>query len=335
MHWLDRVVAKSSARRKHFVRGWGDLQLLDRLLDRGYPEEPEEIGVELSRPRRRRGGHVARRGRFRSPSFMSLPAQAQEAAFEWWLPDESDIEYPVCLFLAATGEQGFSRRRRLARPLLAEGISAVFLENPYYGARRPDEQFGTRLQTVVDQFTMVYAAVREARSLLYWLDRVGYREIGVSGFSMGGWVAMAAATGVKLPLAVSAFAVGLSPAPMYTRGALSWTVDWNAIHLGPNATDGRTHLYTLLDRVVEPSFGALADGSRAIIVGARDDGFVPAREVEALHRKVPSARLTWVDGGHVTTIARRRAVLRDAIRVSFDRDTQETDLFSTHDIENA
>ena len=41
----------------------------------------------------------------------------------------------------------------------------------------------------------------------------------------------------------------------------------------------------------------------AILVGASQDGFVPKRDVEALHRHWPGSELRWVTAGHVTSAA--------------------------------
>ena len=152
MHWLDRVVAGTRTRNKQFSGGWGDLDFLEHLFQAGFPEHPVPIEVSLSPLRRRPKGLSVRRGRFRSPAASGLPIEARDAVFEWWTPTGA-VAPPLCIFIAATGEQGFIRRRRLSRPLMAKGMSVLFLENPYYGVRRPAGQLGTRLRTVVDQFS--------------------------------------------------------------------------------------------------------------------------------------------------------------------------------------
>jgi hypothetical protein len=53
----------------------------------------------------------------------------------------SSSSTPVSLHFAATGNEGFSRRRTaFAKPLARADISSMILENPYYGLRRPAGQ---------------------------------------------------------------------------------------------------------------------------------------------------------------------------------------------------
>lgn len=56
--------------------------------------------------------------------------------------------------------------RRLA-PHLAQGISVMALESPFYGPRRPEAQRGSKLRVVSDLLTLGWATIFESICLLH------------------------------------------------------------------------------------------------------------------------------------------------------------------------
>ena len=138
MHWLDRLYAAAVGRPRFFHDGWGDLEAAGDLLDFvRTPRDPAPIRPDVRRVTHVDGVHVFE-GSFESPS-AGLPPESRKARFELLLP-AGHADAPVCVYLAATGEEDGSRRRRLALPLVRAGIGALLLENPFYGRRRPARQ---------------------------------------------------------------------------------------------------------------------------------------------------------------------------------------------------
>jgi hypothetical protein len=52
------------------------------------------------------------------------------------------------------------------------------LESPYYGARRPAWQQGSKLCRVADLLTLGRATIEESLYLLAWADREGFDRLG-------------------------------------------------------------------------------------------------------------------------------------------------------------
>lgn len=174
-------------------------------------------------------------GHFRSPLALHLPdivkPPIDKACFQLVLPlswpHSSSKFKPIVIQLAGTGDhvsevsrisgswslfefgfQFFGRRRMLmATPLVKEsGVGSILLENPFYGYRRPKEQwrvpvFGslTLLRTnfrfrrsslcnVMDLFVMGGCLILECLVLLEWCERHGYGPLALHGVSMGGHV---------------------------------------------------------------------------------------------------------------------------------------------------
>lgn len=322
MHWMDRAAGLFVARRpRFFEEGWGPTALLERLSGGsqgfGLPELHE---VRLSRPRRE-GRVWVQEGRFTSPAAVGpLPATCAEARFQLLLPSEAGPRPPVCVFLSSSGEHGFGLRRFLTRPLLAQGVGALLLENPYYGTRRPPGQRGEALRTVTDLLLMLRATAVEAVALLGWLLAQGHPKVGVSGYSMGGSLAAYAACFFPLPLAVVPVAAAHSAAPVFTQGVLSALPDWEALGRSCGGVEpARQRLATLLEGLSITQLPPLPLPRRAILFAARQDGFVPSASTLRLLRHWRGAELRYLPGGHVSGLLAGRALITRAILEAFSR----------------
>lgn len=323
MHWLDSLAARFlvTRRPRFFEDGWGSSAVLEKLA-RGpvgfaFPELAE---VTMSQPRRE--GHLlVQEGRFPSPAAVgSLPESCQEARFQLLLPHDTGPLPPVCVFLAASGDEGFGLRRFIAKELARHGVGSLLLENPYYGSRRPPQQKGPAVRTVLDLLLMFRATAVEATALLGWLLARGHPKVGISGYSMGGSIAAYAATMFPLPAAVIPLAAAHSSAPVFTEGVLSALPDWEALGRtigGPEAA--RKRLAELLSAAATTVLPPLTNPHRAIFVAARRDGFVPSASTLRLLQHWRGAELRYLPGGHLSAFFTGRSAIIRALLDAFSR----------------
>lgn len=323
MHWLDALAARFMVTRQPrlFEDGWGSQAVLEKL-SRGpqgfaFPELSE---VALG-PVRREGHLLIQEGHFPSPAAVgSLPEACREARFQLLLPRDAGPRPPVCVFLAAAGDEGFGLRRFIAGELARYGVGAMLLENPYYGSRRPPGQKGTAVRTVVDLLLMFRATAVEATALLGWLLARGHPKVGISGYSMGGSIAAYAAALFPLPAAVIPLAASHSSAPVFTEGVLSAVPDWEALGRttgGPEAA--RQRLNEVLSATSTTALPPLSHPRRAILVAARRDGFVPSSATLRLLQHWRGAELRYLPGGHISAFVTGRAAIIRAILEAFSR----------------
>ncbi len=288
-----------------YRQGFGDRALLERLVTsvRSYVREQPLGEVRMTWSGRSRGvlGADVRVGTFVSPAPTPLPEESRLGHVELWTPQHG-ARGAMCLVLAASGEEGFLRRRAFVRRLLDAGIAALLLENPFYGLRRPAGQHGPALRTVADQFAMNTATVDEARALLGWIRDEGYFP-GVTGFSQGGFMAAFAAALVDFPVVAVPRGVGTSAVPVFTRSALSHGVRWKTLAAeSGNEAQARADLAKYLAAVDLTQHAPPVAPELATILVARHDRFVPPEDGEALHRHWPGSRLAWSEAGHVTSL---------------------------------
>jgi len=307
---------------KLFADGFGDRARLARIVGMiasARASMPLETPLVRWEGERERFGVRVSRGSFVSPLDAELPAESKRAEVELLLP-RGPARPPVVLLLAATSEEGFGRRRLFAAPLLRRGIGVLSLENPFYGLRRPAGQLGPFVRTVAEQFTMNFATVLEGRALLAWLHAEGFDRVCASGFSQGGMMAAFASVIVPHPVAVAPCAAGLTAHAIFLEGALSVALDWDRLtREAGTLAEARGVFERALDPVSLVTHPPPKRPELAIIVGAKHDGFVPPRDVEALHRHWKGSELRWMPSGHVTGAALYNGAHRRAIADALSR----------------
>ncbi len=323
MHWLDALSARLLVTRqpRFFSDGWGASGVLEKLTRGPQGFAFPELSEVTMRPPRREGRMLVQEGRFPSPAAVgSLPEACREARFQLLLPPEPGPPPPVCVFLASSGDEGFGLRRFIAQELVRQGVGALLLENPYYGSRRPPGQVGPAVRTVVDLLLMFRATAVEATALLGWLLARGHPKVGISGYSMGGSIAAYAAAMFPLPVAVIPLAAAHSSAPVFTEGVLSALPDWEALGRplgGPE--EARKRLAAVLSEAATTALPALSQPRRAILMAARQDGFVPSSSTLRLLQHWRGAELRYLSGGHVSAFVTGRGAIVRAILDAFSR----------------
>lgn len=317
MHFLDLVMGLASRGPRFFADGWGDRALCDAidpeaLARRRIPTLHVRLG-----PARRSLGGLLREGSFASPEAR-LPPCARRARVRLLLP-EGEVR-GVALHLAASGDQGFQVRLRFAAPLLARGIGALVLENPYYGARRPPGQIGPAIRSLSDLHLMGAATFQEGRALLRWLREVkGIPLVGVTGFSMGGQMAAMVGASMPSPCAVVPIAATCSPDSVLREGVLRNVAHWAALAaVGEDAEAARTVVCEHLSRFSVRTLPAPVLPEAAIVVGTAGDGVVPPAEMRRIAAHWGS-ELRWLDAGHVSAVLRHQGAMREAIADAFAR----------------
>ncbi|MCB1168930.1 MAG: alpha/beta hydrolase family protein [Leptospiraceae bacterium] len=305
---VDWTYCKYANRNPFFPEGWGDAELLRHLIRRDVKVlENRKVGnirVDLGAAREPGRGVQMYHGSFESPYQYKwkkkeyLPDFARTARFELL---EAREPRGLVIHFAATGDEGYARRRMVARPLLKHGISSLILENPYYGSRRSPDQDQAVLPTVLSLMRMSRAAQDEGIALARYFRKRGYKDIMMSGISMGGYVAAAAGREIEFPVKICSLVPSHSAAPVYTEGALMTACDWRIL----TETNPMPEIHPL---ILMRKLFFISDMDRhrprrkrfqAAIIGARKDAYIPEYSVDIVHRALPGSSLEWIRTGHV------------------------------------
>lgn len=321
---IDRAIAFITGIPKMYYDGWGDPELLESLVEYARRLGPiGDIEVKWTGGKRRLDGTHLLEGWFTTPARrLPLPPETRAAYFQMLLPREPFVgpRPRMCVHLAGTGDATFAGRRLLARPLLEQDIGAIILQNPFYGPRRPHWQKGTRLRRMTDQVMMNLATVEETRALLKWLRNDGYERVGVTGYSMGGFMAGFAAQTVPFAIAAVPCAAGDTAVAPLIESPLRNICDWETLAEEAGSADHAEMLMReTLSSLALSEHGTPVAPEAAIIIGARNDEFVPPSEPMELHEHWNGSELRWINGGHTTGWLFNPGPIRQAIVDAFDR----------------
>ncbi len=313
IHPLDAAasiaLAAGPQRLKFFSNGWGDERLIDPEPILNSPSPPVEI-VWLSH-RDEGPSCVVSHGTFTSPA-PHLPSRSRLAGVMSVSPRRGTDKTVV--LMPAWNEHDPKVRVAIAHRLAERGIRSFILENPYYGTRHPSHLGGQPIATVADFMVMGGGAVIEARGILTALHDAG-STVGVAGYSMGGNTAALTSATLDFPVATAPLAASHSPGPVFLDGALSRGIDWNA--LGGRRSEGR--LRETLSSVSVTNVPAKPHTSRAIVVRASNDGYIPESATQELVDHWVGSELRVLPGGHATLVWFRKNQLADVIADSFRR----------------
>nr|XP_043896973.1 protein ABHD18 isoform X1 [Solea senegalensis] len=228
---------------KLFIGGWGKPEDLKRIFEfrkiigdreRCKTLVPEDYPVYIHKTEEH-SDCLIHDGFFISPLEHLvpeiLPPEAVKARFQFIVPKKWQKNRPVCIHLAGTGDHFFWRRRTLmARPMIKEaGMASLILENPYYGYRKPKDQLRSCLKNVSDLFVMGGSLILESTVLLHWLKREGYWPLGMTGISMGGYMASLAVTNWPKPIPLIPCLSWSTASSVFTTGVLSKAVNWTEL----------------------------------------------------------------------------------------------------------
>lgn len=298
-----------------FADGWGDLRVLDDDPVELTRRAPANLVIRWGAPRRGRVGTL-REGIFESPEAR-LPACSRIARVQLALP--AGPLRGIALHLAASGDQGFRVRLRLAAPLLERGIGALVLENALYGSRRPPRQLGPAVRTVSDLYLMGAATLQEGRALLRWLYEGSFGAVGVTGYSMGGQMAAMVGATVPFPVAVIPVAPTCAPDSVLRSGAMCNVASWAALGAGREAAaEVRNALCARLARYSVARLTPPLRPDAAIVVGTAHDAIVPPSEMRRIADHW-GCELRWLPASHVSAILRHQGAFRRAIADAFER----------------
>ena len=306
-HILDLVIALLSRRSKMFSPGWGDETFLEQLHGQVSPADvPGTVSLSWDSAIEHTET-VHRDGSFPSP-LARLPMEARVVHLRAWTRESNRS---ACVILAGSHDEGYRVRERVFGGLVARGVDLYFLENPFYGGRRIPG--GIPAIKVSDQALMALGMVLEARALL-WFLRNQYEKLAVAGYSMGGHMAAITGAVTPYPLACAALATGASASSIYTRGLMSWCIDYDGLAgKAGHRSAAQQRLHRFFDAADITNYPPPLRADASMVLGCTRDGYVLRSETERLHRHWAGSTLRWLNAGHFSALVTSRRALCDCI----------------------
>lgn len=263
----------------------------------------------------------SRDGSFAAPAYLEhLPAESAKAYLRFVRPS-LEATGPVVVLMPTSFEDGVHRRMPLAKALARKGISSVLLESPYMGRRRPFGQHGGMLQRFSDFLVLCAASIEEGRAVLGWLDRQGFDRLCTAGLSKGGYLATVTGVRSSVPSHVVAHLAPHSGVPVLVDGLLGKLCDWDLLQrTSGSAIPVREQMTKLFELTSLEQLTPPAPPTRVTMICARQDRYVPRYSYERMAKRwATHARIRWLPGGHVSSIAESGHLVRAIADTFSDR----------------
>jgi hypothetical protein len=193
-----------------------------------------------------------------------------------------------------------------ALSLAKKGIGTVLIEGPFRGCRRPAYQRSANLAKLSDFFLLCGSAIEEARSLLQWLYNEGYRTLGITGISKGGYIASVAGIHSPMPLAITTLVAPHSGVPVFLDGLTRDICNWKKMQTTCGDVSVRDKLRHFFVQTGLDNTAAPGSDKHMIAIGAVNDRFVPRSSYDTMIRHWKNVEFRWRRGGHVSSILDRK-----------------------------
>jgi pimeloyl-ACP methyl ester carboxylesterase len=182
----------------------------------------------------------------------------------------------------------------------ALGVDVLHLQLPFHGSRNPKgalfhgEFFWTA--DLVRSFEAVRQSCTDAGSLVAWLRAQGYSEVGVTGISMGGSIAMVLACLDPTPDYIIPIIGHLQLGDAIENAPIFWTMKRKLESFGIGPARRRQ----IFDQFGLAKLKPLLPPERQLWIMARDDAFITASVVEHQWQVWGRPPIAWIPGGHMT-----------------------------------
>lgn len=332
---IDAVIGKLS-RFLHLRQTDGDTSReLGPYLDRSLEELlPDPGGAPLVHRARR----LVRLGGFETLSWRSahVPFSAAYArrhhgeyaknltAYARWLRPRAGRRRSILLHVHGWLEPGSWLEEGTLLPMFHRelGVDVAHIQLPFHGRRSPPGQLfhGEWFWTadLVRSLEAVVQAVTDVRSAMAWFRALGYQEVGVSGLSLGGCIAMLLACVEPAPDYVVPMIAHLELAEAVEEAPILWRMKKDLERFGL----GREQRREIFARVPLARARPKIPGDRQLWVAAREDGYLKAELVDKQWEEWARPPILWIPGGHMTfpvaldsVVARMRELPRFAAAV--------------------
>jgi dienelactone hydrolase len=179
-------------------------------------------------------------------------------------------------------------------------VDVAHVQLPFHGRRSPRGQLfhGEWFWTadLVRSFEAVRQAIMDVRSIMSYFRDIGYQEIGITGLSLGGSLAMLTACLEPLPDYIVPMIAHLELADALEQAPILWRVKTDLERFGLNEERRRE----IFDQISIGHAPPLLPPDRQLWVAAREDGYLRPELVEQQWERWNKPNILWIKGGHMT-----------------------------------
>ena len=179
-------------------------------------------------------------------------------------------------------------------------VDVLHVQLPFHGVRNPiSARFHGEFFWSGDLVRTIEALRQsciDARTLVAWLRSLGYAEVGVTGISLGGSIAMLLACVAPLPDYIVPIVSHLQLAEAVEEAPILWRMKADLEGFGV----GRAQREDIFRRLGIATMRPLLAPERQLWIMARNDVYIAAPLVERQWHAWGEPPIEWIAGGHMT-----------------------------------
>jgi dienelactone hydrolase len=204
--------------------------------------------------------------------------------------------------------------RMLARAAARQGMAAIYVPMPGYGARRPAGDYQRALdddpKLVVESIRQTVMDVRRAKAILAARPEVDANRVGICGVSLGGiMAALAAGVDGSFDRVVLILAGGDLATIAFNENRETRRLRAALIANGLDPASAAT-----LFAPVEPlNFAARIGAGRCLMINALNDEIIPRATTDALRAAIGEPTVVWLPAGHYSIATHFLTIQRRAM----------------------
>jgi dienelactone hydrolase len=180
------------------------------------------------------------------------------------------------------------------------GVDVLHVQLPFHGTRKPrNALFHGEFFLTADLVRSIEALRQsciDARTIVAWLRGQGYTEVGVTGLSFGGSIAMLLACLDPTPDYIVPIVGHLKLGEAVEDAPILWRMKADLERFGV----GRDRRQEIFRRLGLDRLRPLLPLDRQLWIMAKDDVYIAAHLVEAQWREWGRPPIEWIPGGHMT-----------------------------------
>jgi hypothetical protein len=225
----------------------------------------------------------------------------QTAAARWTYPKTGPRKSAI-VYVHGWLEPGPWIERVIFLPRLYDELDAdvLYVKLPFHGSRNPKQALfhGELFWTgdLVRSFEAIRQSCIDTRTLVAWLRAQGYEDVGVTGISMGGSIAMMLACLDPTPSYVVPIVGHLHLSDALEDASIFFRMRSDLEKFGIDRARRKEIFDSLGLRRLRP----LLPPSRQLWIMARDDAYITAPVVERQWHAWGEPPIEWIPGGHMT-----------------------------------
>ena len=259
----------------------------------------------------RRAGRVVEALQWRSEHVPLSPRYGQRHTGEYarngtvmarWTYPRSGPRSSALVYVHGWLEPGPWVEENVLLPRLyrALGVDVLHVQLPFHGRRNPESALfhGEFFWTgdLVRSFEAMRQSCIDVRTLVDWLRTQGYGEVGVTGISMGGSIAMVLACLDPAPSYIVPIVGHLQLADAIEEAPIFWRMRRDLDRFGID----RSRRLRIFEQLGLERLRPILPPERQLWIMARDDLFVSAPVVERQWRAWGRPPIEWLPAGHMT-----------------------------------